>query len=94
MTLSTETCSDLAVGASSSKCGAQATFKITNNGDRSGACVAQVYVHEARPSVEKPDLELGGFAKVILQPRESRDVTVALDVSDCSGMASTAQTDR
>lgn len=68
--------------ASSSKCGALATFKITNKGDRAGACVAQVYIHEARPSVEKPDLELGGFAKVNLQPGESEEVTVNLDVSE------------
>jgi beta-glucosidase len=77
-----ETSSDLSVQASSSKCGAQATFKITNNGERSGACVAQVYVHEARPSVEKPDVELGGFAKVNLQPGESQEVMVKLDVRD------------
>lgn len=73
--------SDLSTIASSSKSGARVSFRITNKGDRAGACVAQVYVHECRPSVEKPDLELGGFVKADLQPGESQEVTVALDVS-------------
>lgn len=37
-------------------------------------------MHEYRPSVEKPDMELGGFAKAHLQPGESQEVSVVLDV--------------
>lgn len=72
----------MSVQPSSSGFGADVSLKITNTGKRAGSCVAQVYVHQARPSVEKPDIELGGFVKATLQAGESSSVTVKLDVSN------------
>ncbi|KAL1406447.1 hypothetical protein Q8F55_008146 [Vanrija albida] len=59
--------------------GATATFTVTNTGEVAGAEVAQVYVHQAAPGIDRPDIELGGFTKVHLAPGESRRVTVDLD---------------
>jgi beta-glucosidase len=61
--------------------GADAMFTITNTGSIAGATVGQVYVHQCRPSVEKPDIELATFAKVYLAPGESKVVSVNLEVS-------------
>lgn len=54
-------------------------FTVTNTGDRAGAAVPQVYVSDRRSSTMRPPKELKGFAKVMLQPGESRDVTIPLD---------------
>ena len=51
---------------------------VTNTGARSGAEVVQVYV--AGPSAAgEPPRQLRGFAKVALQPRETRHVSITLD---------------
>ena len=55
------------------------SFDITNTGKREGAEVAQVYVSEEHPRVERPVKELKGFAKMNLKPGETRNVTVSLD---------------
>ncbi|MGB8261855.1 MAG: glycoside hydrolase family 3 C-terminal domain-containing protein [Terracidiphilus sp.] len=55
------------------------SFDVTNTGPRKGADVAQVYVSEEHPSVPRPPQELKGFARVELEPGETRHVTVALD---------------
>lgn len=57
----------------------EATFTITNTGDRDGAEIAQLYVHAKNPSVYRPAKELKGFAKIFLKAGESRQVTIALD---------------
>jgi beta-glucosidase len=54
-------------------------FEITNTGKRAGAEVAQVYVQDVQSSVARPLKELKGFQKVLLQPGETRTVSVALD---------------
>jgi beta-glucosidase len=41
--------------------------------------VAQVYVSEDRPQVPRPPQELKGFARVGLDPGQTRHVTVPLD---------------
>ena len=46
---------------------------------RSGADVAQVYVSEDKPSVPRPPQELKGFARVVLDPGQTRHVTVTLE---------------
>jgi beta-glucosidase len=56
------------------------SFDITNTGQRTGAAVAQVYVSEGQAKVARPAKELKGFAKVALQPGETRRVTVPLDL--------------
>ena len=57
-----------------------ATFDVTNAGARAGAAVAQVYVHQLRAPVPRPPKELKGFAKVMLEPGQTRHVTVPLDL--------------
>ena len=55
-------------------------FDVKNTGKLAGSTVGQVYVHQARPSVEKPDVELAGFAKLYLEPGETGTTSVTLDV--------------
>lgn len=55
------------------------SFEVTNTGKRAGAEVAQVYVGDRHASVPRPVKELKGFAKVYLQPGETRRVSVMLD---------------
>jgi beta-glucosidase len=55
------------------------SVEVTNTGARPGAQVVQVYVHDAESSVDRPEHELKGFAKVRLEPGESTRVTVHLD---------------
>ena len=55
------------------------TFDVTNTGKRAGATVAQVYVSPGSSSIERPAKELKGFERVMLQPGESKHVTLALD---------------
>jgi beta-glucosidase len=57
------------------------TFTVENTGPREGAEVAEVYVHEAVPTVERPVKELKGFAKVALKPGQKKTVTVTLTQS-------------
>jgi beta-glucosidase len=55
------------------------SFDVSNTGNRAGAEVAEVYVGEPHPAVPRPVKELKGFAKVQLNPGETRHVSVALD---------------
>jgi beta-glucosidase len=58
---------------------AEVRFKVRNIGDRAGAEVAQLYVKEMRPAIERPVRELKGFEKVFLSPGESKVITIKLD---------------
>jgi beta-glucosidase len=51
---------------------------ITNTGNREGAEVAELYVHDPKPAVDRPLRELKGFSKVDLNPGETKTVTFAL----------------
>ncbi len=55
------------------------SFDITNTGERAGSDVAQLYVGDTHSKVPRPPKELKGFAKVRLEPGESRRVTIELD---------------
>jgi beta-glucosidase len=55
------------------------SFEVTNTGKRAGAEVAQVYVAEKNPRVPRPPKELKGFAKLALEPGETKTATVSLD---------------
>jgi beta-glucosidase len=57
----------------------EVAFDVTNTGARGGADVAQLYVSEDHPAVERPAQELKGFARVQLEPGETRHVTLPLD---------------
>jgi beta-glucosidase len=54
-------------------------FDLTNTGARAGAEVAQVYVGDRHAPVPRPAKELKGFAKVNLNPGETKHVQVTLD---------------
>ncbi len=54
-------------------------FEVTNTGAVAGQEVAQVYVHDCAAAVQRPPKELKGFAKVALQPGETKTVAVPLD---------------
>jgi beta-glucosidase len=54
-------------------------FELTNTSTRAGAEVVQVYVHQAHPTLPRPEKELKGFKKVYLEPGESQLVTVPLN---------------
>lgn len=57
-----------------------ATVTVTNTGSRLGSEVVQIYVGPAEQSeVERPAKELRGFAKVNLQPGESKTIEIPLD---------------
>jgi beta-glucosidase len=52
---------------------------VTNTGTVAGKEVVQVYVHDHQAKLVRPPKELKGFAKVELQPGETKTVTVSLD---------------
>ena len=60
----------------------QATVRITNTGQRAGDEVAELYVHDLAPRIDKPVRELKGFARVSLQPGESKTVTFTITPRD------------
>jgi beta-glucosidase len=51
---------------------------ITNTGSRRGSEVVQVYVRPTATRLERPRTELRGFAKVELDPGETREIELAL----------------
>ena len=55
------------------------TVKVTNTGDRAGAEVVQMYLKDPTSTQPKEDKALKGFAKVYLEPGESKDVTMIID---------------
>jgi len=57
---------------------ATATVDVTNTGMRPGAEVAQLYIHQNNPTLPRPDQELKGFYKILLQPGEKETITIPL----------------
>jgi beta-glucosidase len=55
------------------------SFDVTNAGSVAGADVAQLYVSDPSAQVDRPERELKGFAKVRLDPGETRHLTISLD---------------
>lgn len=58
--------------------GAHVSCLVTNDGDRPGAEVVQLYVHHRSPSVVRPEQELKGFEKVLLAPGATATVKFPL----------------
>jgi beta-glucosidase len=52
---------------------------VTNTGARPGSDVVQVYVSDPESSLVRPEKELKGFAKLTLQPGETRRVEITLE---------------
>jgi len=59
--------------------GLTVSVDVTNTGKMAGKEVVQVYVHDHKSRLVRPPKELKGFAKVELQPGETKKVTLALD---------------
>ncbi|HEY2463735.1 MAG TPA: glycoside hydrolase family 3 C-terminal domain-containing protein [Steroidobacteraceae bacterium] len=57
----------------------EAMFSVKNVGPRAGAVVPQLYVSPPKSSLPRPQKELKGFTKFMLQPGESHDVVLPLD---------------
>lgn len=57
----------------------QVGVTVENIGDRAGAEVVQLYVHDMASTYRRPEQELKAFTKVHLEPGERRDVKLALD---------------
>ena len=60
------------------------TARVKNISERAGAEVVQLYLHDVESSVQRPYKELKGFAKVMLQPQESKLISIRLLPRDLS----------
>jgi beta-glucosidase len=60
------------------------SFDLQNAGTRAGSEVAQMYVHQAKSNVVQPIMSLRGFQRVVLEPGETKHVTIALPASQLS----------
>ncbi|MFN8380291.1 MAG: glycoside hydrolase family 3 C-terminal domain-containing protein [Anaerolineales bacterium] len=59
--------------------GLTVTVDVKNTGDMAGKETVQVYVHDQKSGLIRPSKELKGFAKVDLQPGETKTVSIQLD---------------
>ncbi len=55
------------------------SFSVSNSGKRSGTEIAQLYVHERNPKIDRPFKELKGFARILLKPGEAKTVHIKLN---------------
>lgn len=58
--------------------GLMVSVDVTNTGAAAGKEVVQVYVHDKEARLIRPYKELKGFAKVALQPGETKTVQIPL----------------
>lgn len=59
--------------------GLTVSIDVTNMGQVAGKEIVQVYIHDHEASLGRPVKELKGFAKVTLDPGETKTVTIQLD---------------
>jgi beta-glucosidase len=59
--------------------GLTVSVDVTNTGPVAGKEIVQVYVHDHESRLLRPHKELKGFAKVALEPGETKTVTIPLD---------------
>ena len=55
---------------------------VTNTGKRAGEEVAQLYVHDLKPAIDRSVRELKGFSKIALQPGETKTVEFTVKPRD------------
>jgi beta-glucosidase len=55
------------------------SLDVTNTGKVAGKEVVQLYVHDLKASVARPEKELKAFSKVALEPGETKTVSFTLD---------------
>ena len=60
------------------------TLSVTNTGSCAGSEVVQLYVNDVKSSLPRPLKELKAFKKVFLQPGETQNVTLTIDVNALS----------
>jgi beta-glucosidase len=60
--------------------GVVVTVDVTNAGQVAGKEIVQVYVHDRQSTLARPPKELKGFAKLELQPGETKSVSIKLDL--------------
>jgi beta-glucosidase len=56
------------------------SLTVKNTGDRAGAEIVQIYMHDIEASVIRPAKELKGFEKVFLRPGEEKTIRIDLPV--------------
>jgi len=59
--------------------GIRVTLDVKNTGKAPGAEVVQLYVKDVEASVDRPKKELKGFAKIALEPGETKEAQIHLD---------------
>jgi beta-glucosidase len=59
----------------------QINFDVKNTGERAGDEVPQLYVHQEKSNVKVPTEELRGFARIHLEPGETKTVAFILPAS-------------
>jgi beta-glucosidase len=59
--------------------GVTVSVDVTNTGRVAGKEIVQVYVHDQQAALARPYKELKGFAKVALEPGETKTVSIPLD---------------
>ncbi|MGA2243996.1 MAG: glycoside hydrolase family 3 C-terminal domain-containing protein [Verrucomicrobiota bacterium] len=59
-----------------------ATVDVVNTGQRPGEEVAELYVYDSFPRIERPIRELKGFSKVALKPGELKTITFVVKPRD------------
>ncbi|KAH7182471.1 glycoside hydrolase superfamily [Fusarium flagelliforme] len=55
------------------------TLAISNTGTRAGSEVVQIYVHDEKSRLPRPEKELVAFEKVFLEAEETRHISIKLD---------------
>lgn len=60
----------------------QVSVDLQNVGDRKGAEVVQLYLHDPVASVTRPVKELKGFKRITLEPREKKTVTFEISKNE------------
>ena len=55
------------------------TLAISNTGSRAGAEIVQLYIHDEKSRLPRPEKELVAFEKVFLEADETRHITISLD---------------
>ena len=53
--------------------------RVANTGDRAGSETVQVYVRQLDPSLDRPDRELVGFHKLVIEAGEESEALIHLD---------------
>jgi beta-glucosidase len=59
-----------------------ATVTVTNSGKYTGEDVVQLYIQDPVASISRPVKELKNFRKIMLQPGESKDVSINVTTND------------